>query len=191
MPFDPQKHRRRSIRLKGYDYSQAGAYFVTICTYQRECLLGDIVDGEMVLNELGEIIRQEWFKSGRIRTNVELHDDEFVVMPNHVHGIIWIKAPDVGARRRRAPTKEEFGKPVPGSITTIIRGYKSAVTRRINQLQDTPSAPVWQRNYYERVVRNHRELDAILKYIQNNPQQWDQDRENPEVALANQEINYE
>lgn len=173
--YDPTKHHRRSIRLKGYDYTQPGAYFVTICTYQRESLFGEIVDGMMVLNECGEIARDEWFKTAQIRANVQLHQDEFVIMPNHLHGIIWI----VGARRRRAPTQEKFGKPVSGSIPTIVRAYKSAVTRRINQILDSAGAPVWQRNYYERIVRNDGELSAIRQYIQNNPQKWELDQDNP------------
>ena len=96
MKFDPSKHRRRSIRLKDYDYTTPGAYFITICTFQRECLLGKISDGIVVMNGCGEIARDEWFKTIQIRTNIQLHGDEFVVMPNHLHGIIWITEPDVG-----------------------------------------------------------------------------------------------
>ncbi len=93
MNDDSQKHHRRSIRLKGYDYTQAGAYFVTICTVQREEIFGEVVNGEMRLNPLGEIVREEWLKTAEIRSNVELHEDEFVIMPNHVHGIVWIVEP--------------------------------------------------------------------------------------------------
>ncbi|SMC25047.1 hypothetical protein SAMN02746041_02200, partial [Desulfacinum hydrothermale DSM 13146] len=120
MKYDPTPHHRRSIRLKGHNDSQAGAYFVTIVTQDRACLFGRIVDGEMRLNAYGKIVRAEWFKTAQVRPYVVLHEDEFVVMPNHIHGIIWI-VDDVGARRRRAPTVEQFGKPVPGSIPTIIR----------------------------------------------------------------------
>ena len=88
MKFDPQKHHRHSIRLKGYDYTQSGAYYVTIVVYQRQHLFGEVVNGEMQLNELGQIARDEWFKTAILRPYVELHEDEFVVMPNHVHGII-------------------------------------------------------------------------------------------------------
>jgi putative transposase len=179
MKFDPNKHHRRSIRLKGYDYTQPGAYFVTICTYQRQTILGEIVDGEMLLNTCGEIARDEWFKTAQIRSNVQLHQEEFVIMPNHLHGIIWIIEPNVRARRRRAPTHESFGNSVTGSIPTIVRSYKSAVTKRINQLLDSPGAPVWKRNYYEHIVRNEAELTAIQKYIQNNPLKWEFDQDNP------------
>jgi REP-associated tyrosine transposase len=90
MPYDPQKHHRRSIRLKGYDYAQPGAYFVTMVTHQRQDLFGDIVDDEMVLSPLGKIVRYEWLRSINIRKEILLHDDEFVVMPNHFHDIVWI-----------------------------------------------------------------------------------------------------
>ena len=90
MCYDPERHRRRSIRLKGYDYTQSGAYFVTICTYDRRCLFGRIVDGAMRLNPFGKIVRDEWFKTSQVRQNVVLYPYEFVVMPNHIHGIIRI-----------------------------------------------------------------------------------------------------
>jgi REP element-mobilizing transposase RayT len=90
MKFDPQIHHRRSIRLEGYDYTQRGAYWITIVTYQRQCLFGEVVNGEMRLNECGQIAHNEWFKTAALRPYVKLYEDEFVVMPNHVHGIIWI-----------------------------------------------------------------------------------------------------
>ncbi|HQM13590.1 MAG TPA: transposase, partial [Anaerolineae bacterium] len=90
MPYDPTRHHRRSIRLEGYDYTQPGAYFITLCTQNREYLFGAVVEGEMRLNEWGEIAREEWFTTARLRPYVRLDEREFVVMPNHVHGIIWI-----------------------------------------------------------------------------------------------------
>ncbi|MCP9448033.1 MAG: hypothetical protein NNA22_10760, partial [Nitrospira sp.] len=117
---------RRSIRLKGYDYSQAGAYFVTVCTQDRTCLFGDVADGEMRLNDAGGIARQCWFDIPAHFPNASL--DEFIVMPNHVHGIIVV---DGRGTACRAPT-EQFGRPVTGSIPTIIRSFKSAVTKQIN-----------------------------------------------------------
>jgi len=171
--FDLLKHHRRSIRLKGYDYTHPGVYFVTIVAFGQEPIFGRIVEGEMELNQLGEIILEEWFKTAQIRPEIEL--DEFVVMPNHVHGIIWI----VGARRRRAPTLEDFRKPVPGSIPTIVRSFKSTVTRRINLLRKTSAAPVWQRNYYEHVIKSEKELGQIRQYIRDNPLKWETDQEYP------------
>ncbi len=191
MKFDPETHHRRSIRLKGYDYTQAGAYFVTLVTWKRAKLFGEIVDGEMHLNEFGKVVREEWFRTAGLRPNVELHDDEFVVMPNHVHGILWIveasQPAAVRARRRRAltdghsleDTAERFGKPVAGSLATLIRSYKSAVTYHINAIRETRTAPVWQRNYYEHIVRDEKELKNIWDYIDINPVRWPEDQLHP------------
>ncbi len=160
---------RRSIRLRGFDYAQPGGYFVTICSYRKQPLFGEVVDGEVILSTAGEIVREEWFRTAEIRENVTLFDDEFVVMPDHIHGIIHITS-SVGARRRRAPTcAEKFGNPIPGSIPTIIRAYKSKVTRRINIERDTKGESVWQRGYIERFIRNEKELTAIRRYISENP----------------------
>lgn len=185
MPPDPKKHHRpfdgargrRSIRLSGYDYAQAGAYFVTVCAHQRQCLFGDVVNKKMVLNEAGKIVRACWDEIPAHFPHAEL--DAFVVMPNHIHGIIVIV--DHGSRDTacRVPTMESFGKPVPGSLPTIVRSFKSAVTRHINQSRDTPGQPVWQRNYYEHIVRNEHALNRIRNYIETNPARWAHDRENP------------
>lgn len=168
------KHRR-SIRLRGYDYSQVGAYFVTVCTKDRRCLFGNAADGEMQLNDAGRIVADEWIKTAEMRNNVEL--DEWVVMPNHFHGILVVT--NGRGTARRAPTLEQFGQPVSGSIPTIIRSFKSAVTKRINEMRGMPGAKSWQRNYYEHIIRNNDELNRIREYIANNPVQWGMDRENP------------
>jgi len=178
MKIDSKIHYRRSIRLKDFDYSQSGGYFITIVTYQRECLFGEIVDGEMRISPFGKIAHDEWFKTKELRSNVELWEDEFVIMPNHIHGIVWIKSNDnIGAERRSAPTRPRV---VSGSLGAIIRAYKSAVTFAINEMRATRGVPVWQRNYYEHIVRNQNELEQIYKYIQFNPIQWAKDEENPE-----------
>ncbi len=175
-------HHRCSIRLKGYNYSQAGAYFVTVCTTNRECLFGNIADGKMQLNGFGEIIKSEWLKTSIIRKNVIT--DEFIVMLNHMHGIIVIT--DDGrdtlqgrGTSQRAPTIEHFGKPVCNSIPTIVRLFKSTTTKQINESRNTFNKPVWQRNYYEHIIRDGEELSHIREYIINNPSQWQFDRENP------------
>ena len=112
--YDPARHHRRSIRLPGYDYTQPGAYFVTIVTHCRAHVFGEVVDGDMQLNAWGDIVRDEWFKTAQIRPYVQLWDDEFVVMPNHIHGIIWVVGDHmVGARRRRAPTPSAPASIVP------------------------------------------------------------------------------
>jgi putative transposase len=198
MKYDPQKHHRRSIRLKGYDYTQPGAYFVTICAYQRMHVFGEVSNGIMVLNETGKIAQTEWFKTAELRPYVELHEDEFMIMPNHAHGIIRI-VDQVGtprrgvqdgedtqtgqragqwARQRRAPTRESFGKPVSGSIPTIVRAYKSAVTYVVNAAENMRGSSLWQKNYYEHIIRNDRELNNIGWYILNNPLNWQLDRDN-------------
>ncbi len=183
MRYDPERHHRRSIRLRGYDYTRPGAYFVTICTRKRVCLFGDVVDGEMRLNALGDVVRDEWFRTAELRPYVRLDEREFVVMPNHIHGIIWIVGDDtvgddtVGAQRRCAPTRKP--NVTPGSLGAIVRSFKSAVTKRINALRGTPGAPLWQRNYYEHIIRNEEALQRIREYIANNPLRWGQDLENP------------
>ena len=176
MVYDPQKHHRRSIRLKEYDYSRAGAYFVTICVQNGECLFGEIVDGIVRLNEFGQIVEDEWRQTGRNRINIKL--DVYVVMPNHFHGILFIHG-DGGGTARRAPTVERFGKPVSGSVPTIVRSFKSAVTKRVNEIRHTPGGSVWQRNYYEHIIRDDDDLNRIRQYIADNPARWTDDENHP------------
>ena len=147
--------RRRSIRLLNYDYSQPGAYFVIICTYMRECLFGHIEDGVIYYTIFGEIVQQEWSRSEEIRSEIQL--DLFVVMPNHLHGIIVITHSDgIVEAHGRAPLRRS-----PRSLGSFIAGFESIVTRRINQIRGTPGSPVWQRNYYEHVIRSEDELQRI------------------------------
>lgn len=176
-PHDPARHHRHSLRLPGYDYAQPGAYFMTICTHNRVCSLGEMADGQMQLTDWGRVVAECW---AAIRDHfVHLTLDEWVVMPNHMHGFLLIANP-VGARQCRAPTTptEQFGQPVPGSIPTILRSFKSAVTRCINLLRGSTTPPVWQRDYYEHVVRDKSELSAIRQYIRQNPAKWNLDRNN-------------
>ena len=176
--------RRRSIRLRGYDYTQPGAYFVTLCTQDHRPLFGRIAHGEMELSPYGHIVEDEWAHTGELRPYVRL--GVLAVMPNHVHAIIWIVHPDAGPRQaeedepdtgtaRRART-ERFGKPVPGSLPTIVRAFKAAVTKRINERRGTPGAPVWHRNYYEHVIRDESDLARLRTYIAENPARWAEDR---------------
>ena len=188
MNEDLNQHHRRSIRLKGYDYTQPGAYFVTLVTRNRETLFGEIVEGEVRLNRVGMVAQREWERLSNRFPAVQI--DAYVIMPNHVHGIIVIMGrgtaeyvtdsdPEILRRAPTTPIREQFGQPVPGSIPTIIRSYKSAVTYRANLIRNSGSAQVWQRNYYEHVVRDEAEFNRICQYILNNPLQWDMDRENP------------
>jgi REP element-mobilizing transposase RayT len=170
LEIDPDRHHRRSVRLKGHDYAQPGAYFVTVCTRDRECLLGEVADGEIRLNEYGMAVREEWLKTAELRENVEV--EACTVMPNHVHGIVVIT--NGKGTARRAPT-ERFGKPVADSIPTIMRAFKSASTKHINVIRRTPGTPVWLRNYYEHIIRYDDELKAIRQYILSNPANWTAD----------------
>jgi putative transposase len=177
MRSQPNSRHRRSIRLREYDYTEVGAYFVTICAYNRECLFGEIVHGEMRLNGFGKTIEDEWLRTATIRPYIEL--GEVVIMPNHVHGIVSIRDEGRG-KARLAPTTGTFGYPVGGSLPTIIGAFKSASTKRINEMRGTPGAPLWQRNYFEHVIRNEAELNRIREYIALNPSRWDNDLNNPE-----------
>ena len=177
--YNPNIHHRRSIRLEGYDYAQAGAYFVTICAHARECLFGEIDADAMMLSEFGEIVRDEWLKSCAIRSEIKL--DAYIVMPNHFHGIVYIASTDSirGDDRLVAPVG-----PKPKSLGAFMAGFKSAVTKRINEMRRTPGATVWQRNYYEHIIRNEADYNRIAEYINHNPQRWAQDSLNPVRAAV-------
>lgn len=237
--YNPNIHHRRSIRLKGYDYSSEGLYFITICCHNKVCLFGHVVNGAMVLNEYGQVAFNEWMKTPEIRPNVEL--GEFIVMPNHIHGIIRITrrgelhspdsrgvlntpncelhSPDFGGESNTpnsggesnssdfggdsrgvlntpdfmgesvSPNSEgECNSPQPYSpqrysprlqgpsqtIGAIVRGYKSAVTKKLNELG--VGRKVWQRDYYEHIIRNEQSYYNISKYIINNPSKWWDDK---------------
>lgn len=177
MTYNPHLHHRQSIRLKGYDYTQTGAYFVTICTYQRNCLFGEIVDGEMRLNINGEIAKGSWLSITRHFPNVEL--DEFVIMPNHLHGIIII----VENESRQDFSQSSFHFKINGtqsqSLAAIIQNYKSVSSRKINQIYKAKGNGIWQGNYYEHIIRNQETLNNIRQYILSNPINWQKDQENP------------
>ena len=175
MKYDPTIHQRRSIRLSGYDYSSKGTYFITICTHRHVCIFGDIIDGQMKLNNIGRIIADEWLQTAAIRQEIQL--DEWVVMPNHFHGIVCIRSR--GGDRRVAPTERPVAKavgPKSKSIGAIMAGFKSAVTRRVNEMRGTPGAKLWQRNYWEHIIRSEPELNGLREYIHNNPARWTLDR---------------
>ena len=175
METNPSFPYRRIHRLPEFDYSQPGAYFVTIVIQYRKTLFGKIVDGEMVLNEVGEMVKEVWVAIPKHFPNVE--SGVFVVMPNHFHGIITIK---VGARHavpQQESAIERFGKPVSGSLPTIIRSFKSATTRAFREFSGHSEERLWQQSYYEHVIRNERDLKTIYEYIVANPMNWDKDEE--------------
>ncbi|ABQ26894.1 transposase [Geotalea uraniireducens] len=231
MTYNPDIHHRRSIRLREYDYSSNGAYFVTICAQGRECLFGDILDGEMRLNDAGRMVAEWWVKLPGKFPNVAL--DEYFVMPNHFQGIICIVGAgfprpvfandDVGAGSSRpvfanddvgagfprplspenqnlgGETTENLGGRTPENLGgrtpenqggrtpplrkptlgQIVGFFKYQTTKQINFMRDNPGVPVWQRNYFERVIRDEAELAGIREYIHFNPSKWTEDDEYP------------
>jgi len=162
-------HHRHTIRLHEYDYSLEGAYFITICTYKRECILGNIKDNKMVLNEYGEIVNQCWKEIPQHYPNVLL--DEMCIMPNHIHGIIVLK--NVGVQNSEPPyisSINQYQRIIPKSIGSIIRGFKIGVTNWFHA--HTSIKTVWQRNFYEHIIRQEENLNQIREYIIENPQNW-------------------
>ncbi len=191
MSCNSKKYNRRSIRLKDYDYTQSGAYFVTLCVQNHRCVFGYIEDGEMIYNDLGEIASEPWEWLARQYDYVGL--DAFVVMPNHLHGIIVLSEPSRGGSRT-APTinhrnSTPNGKNSPSQrkpLGRLIGAFKTISTKRINLLCQTPGVSVWQRNYWEHVIRNERALDAVRRYIAENPLRWDFDRYNAKATGKDQ-----
>jgi REP element-mobilizing transposase RayT len=210
MVHDPETPRRRAMRLAGYDYAEAGAYFLTVCTQGKRCLFGEVVGGEMRLNRPGKIVRETWDGLPRHYPHVEL--DAFVVMPSHVHGVIVLvgaglkpaligelHTDDAKTGLKRAGLKpaligelhtddaktglKRAGlKPAPTKrhgLPEIVRAFKTFSARRINEMRATPGVRLWQRNYYEHVIRDDAEWNLVREYIVYNPSRWDEDWENP------------
>ncbi len=178
MKFNPEHHHRRSIRLKGFDYSSPGFYFLTICTYDKECYLGEIRSNKMYLNEVGRAVQFTWEE---LPNHNSIKLESFIIMPNHIHGVIQIvgagskpaqkenlryKIPEKRADLDSAPTRKS-------SLPEIVRQFKTFSVRRICSAQK-----LWQRNYYEHIIRNNKELICIRKYIETNPATWDNDEYN-------------
>ena len=161
--FDPDRQHRRSIRFRKYDYSRAGFYYFTGCIEGRECLLGRVSGSEVLLSPHGRTVADAWADLPKHYPHARL--DAFVVMPNHVHGVIEL-IPLEPAASRRHPFSE------------ILRAFKTFSARRINRRRGTPGAHVWQRDFFERIVRDQAELEAIRRYIAQNPANWDEDPEN-------------
>lgn len=194
--YNPTIHHRRSIRLKGYDYSQAGLYFITICCQDRVCRLGKIENGVMICNELGEIAYREWMKTAELRPQIEL--DAFMVMPNHIHGILKINEMDMDTLHSPNNTGDNMGecnspnntgecnspnnmgecnsplRSPSNTIGAIIRGYKSSVTKQFGLMGFDEK--LWQRNYYEHIIRDEQSYQIISEYIINNPKKWADDK---------------
>ena len=192
MKNNQHNHHRHSLRLKDYDYSTPGMYFITICTRDKTCIFGDIIDGCIVLNHAGNMVSERWIRLSDKFKNICI--DNYVIMPNHIHGIISIKNNNVGAGPRACPDERhsdnmKIGFNTLGSHTglplhKIIGWFKTMTTNiyihnvRQNNWQRF-NKRLWQRNYYEHIIRNEYELNEIREYIINNPIKWELDNENP------------
>jgi putative transposase len=173
MPNDAKSPRRKRLRLPGYDYSTAGGYFVTICAHNHKLVFGSIHDGIVNLNAAGRIIEKHWNELPYHYASVVL--DSFVVMPNHVHGVLFLRPPD----EMPADGKSGAGHRTARTLGDVIRSFKKFSAREVNKQRGTTGQPLWQRNYYERVIRDQEELRMIRQYIQDNPIRWEFDKENP------------
>jgi REP-associated tyrosine transposase len=163
-----QRLGRRSTRLAAYDYRRPGAYFVTICTWRRGHLFGEVVDGRMRLSVAGKAVEEEWLRTGRLRAGLDL--DSFVVMPNHLHGIILFQGP--ANPEQDSVSQGTYVSRSPGSLGSVVAGFKQAVTLRLRRREGVNLHRVWQRNYYEHVIRNELELNKVRRYIDENPLRW-------------------
>jgi len=190
--MDNKKPARHSIRLPQYDYSSAGYYFITICTHERQFLFGNIRQETMYLNQLGQVAKICWQNMPKHYPEVIL--DNFIIMPNHLHGILKIN--NVGAQdfepnnsksraqdfeplpNQLAQQTNKYQHIIPGSIGAIIRGFKIGVTKWAKT--HDYNTPIWQRNYYEHIIRDEKDYENIWEYIEYNPAKWDWDRNNPE-----------
>ena len=192
--YNPDIHHRRSVRLKGYDYSSAGLYFITICCQNRISRFGHIENGTMILNQFGRVANDEWMNTPNIRKNIQL--GEFIIMPNHMHGIIQIMHAPSSTGELHSPHSIELNlsentelnpldykgvcktprqtRHTPQSIGAIVRGYKSSVTKQLKSLGLNDK--LWQRNYYEHIIRNEKTYQNISNYIIHNPAKWDNDK---------------
>jgi putative transposase len=173
-----ERRQRKTIRLKEYDYSQPGEYFITICTKDHECVFGSISNGKMNLNEKGRIVDQCWKGIPEHFPHVGL--GEYVVMPNHFHGIIIINEIDI-IRRREVTSPLQGNTPLRNpTLGNIVAYFKYQSTKMINESQGTPGAKMWQRNYYDRIIRDEKELQNIRDYIVNNVLAWSFEKEYPQ-----------
>ena len=181
-----ETHNRQSNRLPHYDYSQPGAYFVTLVTYERACLFGEIREGEVCLSATGQIVDRAWWAIPEHFAGVTV--DDYVIMPNHVHGVIWIDQDDVDTvrevgARHASPLRGNGGSNPrgvkPHSLGAIVGSFKSAVTKQIHKIRGYEHLRVWHRNYYEHVIRDEKAYEEITNYIATNPMNWELDREYP------------
>jgi putative transposase len=195
MASEPQVPDRQSIRLRVYDYSQPGMYYVTLCAHGKKCVFGEAIGGCVGLSVVGDVVRQCWQQIPDHFPHVEL--DEYVIMPNHIHGILVVKQAEGRGecetsrhfRQKRAwhakPLQEaQFGHPMSRTIGTIMGSFKSATTKEVRRKTGETDMMLWQRNYYEHIIKSQSGLDHIRRYIAENPANWGADEENPVKAIV-------
>jgi putative transposase len=172
MQYYPNIHHRRSIRLAGYDYSQPGAYYVTISTQNHIELFGEILNEKMILSNFGKIVDQTWHDLPKHYPHLELGNH--CIMPNHVHAILILHESDQISKISSTPNTSKTHLKVKAShpLSEIIRAFKSFSARHINILRKTPGIAVWQRNYFEHIIRDPEDYDRIHRYIESNPANW-------------------
>jgi putative transposase len=193
MNREPLQLRRRSIRLKGFNYAEPGSYFVTIVPQDRCCLFGEIIDGRMELNRAGEAMARWWVELTPKFTTVET--DAFIVMPNHCHGIIVIRDPVVGADLCVGPPNIRTGAHVGAPLPRIVQWFKTMTTNEYMRGVKSCGWPpfrgqLWQRSYYEHVIRGEEAMNRIRQYIIDNPSRWAFDRENPLATSVELDSSY-
>jgi REP element-mobilizing transposase RayT len=171
--------RRNSLRRPHYNYSQPGAYFVTFCSNNGQPIFGQIENQTMCLNPLGEIADRGWYEIAKRHPEIEI--DTFVVMPNHIHVLLWLHCVPQAAERIEPEEVRRFGRPITGSISTLIGAYKGSVTQKARRARLILDGPLWQRNFHDHIVRNESELERIRGYINNNPTRWLEDQLHPDA----------
>lgn len=195
MSLYQNKYRIESTRLKNWDYSANGYYFVTICTDNMQRIFGKVIDGKMVLSDVGKIAESELLKSFEIRA--ELFCEIYCVMPNHIHVLVRIKNVNEETHgsasvtinnnifsadgfnkniSAKADKRDGVAYRVPKSISSFVAGFKSSATKKINEFRNTPKLPVWQERFHDHIVRNEEEFNRIRMYIKNNPLKWEKDK---------------
>ncbi|MHB1458349.1 MAG: transposase [Armatimonadota bacterium] len=172
MKYDKDKHHRRSIRFPEYNYSAPGAYYITLCTYDRSCIFGEIIDGIMVLSEFGHAVNEIWLES--FINSTEIFLDYYVIMPNRFHCVIFI-ATESKDQIANSDLQMDIFKRRKMLLSKFIGKFKMSTSKQINKIRGTLGNPVWQRNYYEHVIRHEDDLAHIREYIMNNPINWNSD----------------
>ncbi len=193
MSLEPRLHQRKSLRLKGYNYASPGSYFVTVCTFQRRCILGTVRNAEMVLSDIGRIADADWRAIPDHSPNVIL--GAFQIMPNHLHAIVTIKdqvppgsvVPPVSGASRQMYHKREFGRPIAASLSSIVGAYKSGVTVKVQKAGLMNDGSPWQSRFYDHVIRSDVGFFMLEQYIRLNPVMWEYDVDNPNGTSVSME----